>query len=87
MVEWVNSSIIYLIYCKNLYKYHNVSSPSTTIKKILKSKETLGRKIILSLERYRGNHVALMGFGYHLSSDFLKARSYKQNNLHFGEEI
>jgi hypothetical protein len=27
-----NSSMIYLIYCKNLCKYHNVPLPSTTIK-------------------------------------------------------
>jgi hypothetical protein len=30
MVERVNSSIIYLTYCKNLYKCHNVLLPSTT---------------------------------------------------------
>jgi hypothetical protein len=29
----VNSSMIYLIYCKNFYKFHNVPPPSTTIKK------------------------------------------------------
>jgi hypothetical protein len=29
----VNSSMIYLIYCKNFCKCHNVSPPSTTIKK------------------------------------------------------
>jgi hypothetical protein len=28
----VNSSIIYLIYCKNFCKCHNVPPPSTTIK-------------------------------------------------------
>jgi hypothetical protein len=27
-----NSSMIYLIHCKNLYKYHNVPPLSTTIK-------------------------------------------------------
>jgi hypothetical protein len=32
-VEGVNSSMIYLIHCKNLYKCYNVSPPSTTIKK------------------------------------------------------
>jgi hypothetical protein len=31
-MEGVNSSMIYLIYCKNFYKCHNVP-PSTTIKK------------------------------------------------------
>jgi hypothetical protein len=29
MVEGMNSSIIYLIHCKNFCKYHNVSLPST----------------------------------------------------------
>jgi hypothetical protein len=28
----VNSSMIFLIYCKNFCKRHNASSPSTTIK-------------------------------------------------------
>jgi hypothetical protein len=28
----VNSNMIYLIHCKNFYKCHNVSPPSTTIK-------------------------------------------------------
>jgi hypothetical protein len=32
-VERVNSSIIYLIHCKNFCKCHNVPPPSTTIKK------------------------------------------------------
>jgi hypothetical protein len=32
-VEGVNSSMIYLIQCKNLCKCHNVPPPSTTIKK------------------------------------------------------
>jgi hypothetical protein len=32
MVEGMNSSTIYLIYCKNFYKCHNVPPPSTTIK-------------------------------------------------------
>jgi hypothetical protein len=31
-VEGVNSSVIYLIYCKNFYKRHNALPPSTTIK-------------------------------------------------------
>jgi hypothetical protein len=34
--EWwrgVNSSVMYLIYCKNLCKCHNVPLPSTRIKK------------------------------------------------------
>jgi hypothetical protein len=32
MMEGENSSMIYLIYCKNFYKCHNVPPPSTTIK-------------------------------------------------------
>jgi hypothetical protein len=32
-VEGVNSSLIYLIHCKNLHKCYNVPIPSTTIKK------------------------------------------------------
>jgi hypothetical protein len=31
-VEGVNSSMIYLIHCKNLHKCHSVSPLSTTIK-------------------------------------------------------
>jgi hypothetical protein len=33
----VNSSMIYLIYCKNICKYHNVPPPST-----IKKREVLG---------------------------------------------
>jgi hypothetical protein len=33
MVEGVNSSIVYLIHCKNLCKCHNVPLSRTTIKK------------------------------------------------------
>jgi hypothetical protein len=33
IVEGVNSSMIYLIYCKNFCNYHNVPLTSTTIKK------------------------------------------------------
>jgi hypothetical protein len=36
MVEGVNSSMTYLIYCKKFCKCHNVLPPSTTIKKFLK---------------------------------------------------
>jgi hypothetical protein len=36
MVEGVNSN---MIHCRNFYKCHNVSHPSTTIKNILKNKE------------------------------------------------
>jgi hypothetical protein len=32
MVEGVNSSMIYLIYCKNFCKCHNVPPPRKTIK-------------------------------------------------------
>jgi hypothetical protein len=34
----VNSSMIYLIHCKNFYKCHKVPPPSTTIKKKKKEK-------------------------------------------------
>jgi hypothetical protein len=34
MVEGVNSSIKYLIYCKNFCKCHDVPQTSTTIKKL-----------------------------------------------------
>jgi hypothetical protein len=54
MVEEVNSTMIYLIYCKNFFKCHNVSPLSTTIKKkepgeeyisiLIGSSETLWRK-------------------------------------------
>jgi hypothetical protein len=33
MMEGVNSTMLYLIYCKNFCKCHNVLPPSTTIKK------------------------------------------------------
>jgi hypothetical protein len=33
MKDEMNSSMIYLIYCKNICKCHNVPPPSTTIKK------------------------------------------------------
>jgi hypothetical protein len=33
MAEGVNSSMIYLIHCKNSCKCHNVPPPSTAIKK------------------------------------------------------
>jgi hypothetical protein len=36
MMEEVNLSMIYLIYCKNFCKCHNVPPPNTTIKKRLK---------------------------------------------------
>jgi hypothetical protein len=34
-VEGENSSMMYLIHCKNLCKCYNVPTPSTTIKKII----------------------------------------------------
>jgi hypothetical protein len=39
MVEGVNSSMIYFIYCKNFCKCHNVPPPSTTIKKRKRKKK------------------------------------------------
>jgi hypothetical protein len=35
--EGVNSSMIYLIHCKDICKCHNVTQPSTTIKEKIKS--------------------------------------------------
>jgi hypothetical protein len=32
IVERLNSSVIYLIYCKKFYKCHNVHPPTTTLK-------------------------------------------------------
>jgi hypothetical protein len=50
VVEGVNSSIIYLIYCKNLCKCHNVPLPSTTIKeKILKNKANKQKLCLISV--------------------------------------
>jgi hypothetical protein len=43
MVEGVNSSMIYLIHCKNFYKCHNVHSPSPTIKKERKKENEVHR--------------------------------------------
>jgi hypothetical protein len=43
MVEGVNSSMIYLIQCKNFYKCHNVPPPDT-IKKERKERRKEGRK-------------------------------------------
>jgi hypothetical protein len=34
-----NSSMIYLVYCKNLFKCYNVPTPSTTIKEKLEKKD------------------------------------------------
>jgi hypothetical protein len=49
-VEGENSSMIYLIHCKNLCKWHNVPTPSTTIKdeKEKKKKKRMAR---LSLQK------------------------------------
>jgi hypothetical protein len=33
MVAGVNSDVLYMIYCKNFYRYHDVPPPSKTIKK------------------------------------------------------
>jgi hypothetical protein len=57
----VNSSMIYLIYCKNLCKYHNVPLPSTTI---LKKQPTdsvhspiISRTIFTELEKKSKTHM------------------------------
>jgi hypothetical protein len=44
MVEGVSSCMIYLIYCKNLCKWHNVSLPITTIKEKSKNKRICSEK-------------------------------------------
>jgi hypothetical protein len=41
MVEGVNSSMLYLIYCKEFFKCHNVPSLSTTIKNSLCKKNKI----------------------------------------------
>jgi hypothetical protein len=43
MMDGVNLSMIYLIYCENFYKCCNVPLPSTTIKKIRSILEKEGR--------------------------------------------
>jgi hypothetical protein len=45
--EGINSCMIYLIYCKNLYKCHNVPPPITTIKE--KSIQHLSEFLLSSL--------------------------------------
>jgi hypothetical protein len=40
-IKRVNSSMIYLIHCKNFCKRHNVPPPITTIKKIIKKQRQL----------------------------------------------
>jgi hypothetical protein len=49
VLDGVNSSMIYLIYCKNFCKCHNVPPPSTTIKN--NSYQTINRGSIVQLER------------------------------------
>jgi hypothetical protein len=44
MMVGVNSSMLHLIYCKNIYKCHNVLPPSTTIKKKKKKEGSEGRE-------------------------------------------
>jgi hypothetical protein len=45
MREVVNSTMIYLIYCNNFCKFHNVSPPNTTVKN-LKIKKKVGFRCI-----------------------------------------
>jgi hypothetical protein len=42
----MNSTIIYLIYCKNFYKYHNIPPPSTTIKKEMKQNDQVDTLVL-----------------------------------------
>jgi hypothetical protein len=54
----VNSSMIYLIYCKDFYKFHNVLPPSTTIKKSKKRQLLL---LVISSQRikFRSNFLTV----------------------------
>jgi hypothetical protein len=52
MMEEMNSTMIYLLYCKNFCKCHNVLSPSTTIKKKKKKKR---KKEMRAVRRQRNN--------------------------------
>jgi hypothetical protein len=54
MVEGVNSSMIYLIHCKNFCKCHNVPQPSTTIKEKM---ALIKRKDVYSVHRSRSPKV------------------------------
>jgi Fe-S-cluster containining protein len=49
MMEGVHSSMVYLIYCKNLCKSNNVSLPSTTIKR--KKKKTIKDQFLFSKKK------------------------------------
>jgi hypothetical protein len=50
MMEGMNSSMIYLIYCKNFCKCHNVPPPST-IKKLKRRKEFEDLEIYMKMFR------------------------------------
>jgi predicted ATP-dependent endonuclease of OLD family len=66
MVEGVNSSVIYLIYCNNFCKCHNVPLPSTTIKnkinfakykiRELSPKDNLNDEIVMQLRLILNTH-------------------------------
>jgi hypothetical protein len=52
MVEGVNSSTIYLMYCKNFCKYHNVLPPGTTIQNSLFFMTSLHKYHIILFSEY-----------------------------------
>jgi hypothetical protein len=58
VVEGVNSSMIYLIHCKNLYKYHTVFPPSTAIKK--KKSFSFCHNSDVNWVSYKGFHWTIM---------------------------
>jgi hypothetical protein len=60
MMERMDSSMIYLIYCKEFFKHHNVSPPSTKIKKKEKNKKAqvswlikIQKKIITKMTNWK----------------------------------
>jgi hypothetical protein len=56
-LEGGNSSMIYLLYCKNLCKFHNVPLPSTIIKffKVLKKVHDLMDSLLNSITPSKKN--------------------------------
>jgi hypothetical protein len=54
----VNSTVTYLIYCKNFYKCHNVSPPNTTIKNkenLINVAENVGKKLRVKQMNIKSN--------------------------------
>jgi hypothetical protein len=60
MVEGVNSSMMYLIYCKNFCKCHNVPPPNTTIRKAkIRGKQTKF-EVIINVRNVRMSTLSLV---------------------------